>query len=276
MNNSVYMMSIVRVISFFVIFFIFCTLWTSWGQSDWASPFSETLPELLAGNCSDDCMENSKLVDHIRSVIVPPSGHLPVMSNPKNMMGKGQEGQVNTILKHFNEKKGGFFIEAGAFDGQYISNTLYLETQLGWTGLLVEPNRGMFKKLTEMQRNAFGINSCLSTERHPMQVKFSSARGTLGKIEHQNTDKKKGDTQCFPLFSILLALGQKRIDFFSLDIEGSEIGVLKTIPFDKLDIEVILVETNKINITVLRNLMSSAGYDMHRVGTLDHIFYKRY
>ena len=72
--------------------------------SDWALPFSDTLPELLAGNCSDDCMENSKLVDHIRSVIVHPSGHLPVMSNPSNMMLKGQEGQVNTILKHFKEK----------------------------------------------------------------------------------------------------------------------------------------------------------------------------
>merc|ERR1719450_1289364 len=236
-------MSLMRVISLFIIFFIFCKLWASWGQSyfigsDWALPFSDTLPELLAGNCSDDCMENSKLVDHIRSVIVPPSGHLPVMSNPKNMMGKGQEGQVNTILKHFNEKKGGFFIEAGAFDGQYISNTLYLETQLGWTGLLVEPNRGMFKKLTEMQRNAFSINSCLSTERYPMQVKFSSGNGWYGKIEGQNIKKPQmqGLLKCYPLYSILLALGQKRIDFFSLDIEGAEIGVLNTIPFDKLDI----------------------------------------
>jgi hypothetical protein len=33
-----------------------------------------------------------------------------------------------------------------------------------------------------------------------------------------------------------------RVDFFSLDIEGAEMGVLRTIPWDKVDIEVFLVE----------------------------------
>jgi hypothetical protein len=44
--------------------------------------------------------------------------------------------------------------------------------------------------------------------------------------------------QCFPLYSILLAVGQTRIDYFSLDVEGHELLVLNTIPFDKVDIKV--------------------------------------
>lgn len=45
--------------------------------------------------------------------------------------------------------------------------------------------------------------------------------------------------QCFPLYSILLAVNRTKIDFFSLDVEGSELGVLSTIPWHKVDIEVI-------------------------------------
>ena len=47
---------------------------------------------------------------------------------------------------------------------------------------------------------------------------------------------------CYPLYSIMLALGQSRIDYFSLDVEGAELPILSTIPFDKLYIDVILVE----------------------------------
>lgn len=46
------------------------------------------------------------------------------------------------------------------------------------------------------------------------------------------------DVQCFPLYSYLLALNRTRVDYFSLDVEGSELDVLRTIPFEKLDIRV--------------------------------------
>ena len=37
-----------------------------------------------------------------------------------------------------------------------------------------------------------------------------------------------------------------RVDFFSLDIEGAEMKVLRTIPFNKVDIEIFLIEVNRI------------------------------
>ena len=43
---------------------------------------------------------------------------------------------------------------------------------------------------------------------------------------------------CVPLYSILLAFNNPTIDYFSLDVEGSELAILKTIPFDKVDIRV--------------------------------------
>lgn len=44
--------------------------------------------------------------------------------------------------------------------------------------------------------------------------------------------------QCFPIYSYLLALNITHVDYFSLDIEGDELDVLQTIPFDKVNIEV--------------------------------------
>ena len=43
-------------------------------------------------------------------------------------------------------------------------------------------------------------------------------------------------TQCFPLYSALMALGNPTVHHFSLDVEGAEMPVLRSIPFDKVDI----------------------------------------
>ena len=43
---------------------------------------------------------------------------------------------------------------------------------------------------------------------------------------------------CLPLYSILLALGNPRVDYLSLDIEGAEIDVLRAISWNKIDIKV--------------------------------------
>jgi hypothetical protein len=48
--------------------------------------------------------------------------------------------------------------------------------------------------------------------------------------------------QCFPLFSLLLAVGNPTVDYLSLDIEGAEEAVLRTLPWDKVDIKVISLE----------------------------------
>jgi hypothetical protein len=43
---------------------------------------------------------------------------------------------------------------------------------------------------------------------------------------------------CLPLYTILLSVGNPAVDFFSLDVEGAELEILKTIPWDKVHINV--------------------------------------
>ena len=49
----------------------------------------------------------------------------------------GQFGQATEVEKLFKGKKNGFFIEAGAYDGEELSNTLLFEMKYNWTGLLI-------------------------------------------------------------------------------------------------------------------------------------------
>jgi len=53
-----------------------------------------------------------------------------------------------------------------------------------------------------------------------------------------SSDGKMITIQCFPFYSILLAVNRTTVDYFSLDIEGDELAVLKTIPMHKIDIRV--------------------------------------
>lgn len=55
------------------------------------------------------------------------------------------------------------------------------------------------------------------------------------------------NVQCFPFYTYLLALNITVIDYFSLDVEGSELNVLKTIPFDKINIKVSFDITYVLN-----------------------------
>ena len=46
------------------------------------------------------------------------------------------------------------------------------------------------------------------------------------------------EVQCFPLQSLLRAANLTSIDYFSLDVEGNELNILKEFPFSDFDIKV--------------------------------------
>ena len=90
------------------------------------------------------------------------------------MGGQGQPYEVEKILglNGTQKDKKGFFIEAGAVDGEYLSNTLFFEMKYDWTGLLVEPNPAQLKELYTKHRKAYILPHCLSTKTEVEIVTF--------------------------------------------------------------------------------------------------------
>ena len=70
---------------------------------------------------------------------------------PYNLAGQGphwsQFGQDKVVDNLLKGKQHGFFIEAGAYNGEDLSNTLFLERSRGWGGLLIEANPHLFSQL---------------------------------------------------------------------------------------------------------------------------------
>jgi hypothetical protein len=86
--------------------------------------------------------------------------------------------QADLVDKYFEGKRNGFFIEAGAWDGVHLSNSLFFERERNWSGILIEPNFEAFRNLTKSGRRSpksWAVNACLATERQSQEVLFDAA-----------------------------------------------------------------------------------------------------
>ncbi|XP_071635748.1 protein Star isoform X2 [Temnothorax longispinosus] len=185
-------------------------------------------------------------------------------------------GQSTVIREIFNDKKNGFFIECGAYDGEMRSNTLFLERFNGWSGLLIEADPINFTKMLQKNRKAYLSPTCLSVTKSPTVATFLMARniGRLHEPENTTENAPAENTldvaytgehirvQCLPLTLYIAALGVETVDYFSLDIEGNEIDVLETIPFNEVDIKALSVEYihNAKGRKYLIDMMDHRGY----------------
>ena len=75
--------------------------------------------------------------------------------------------------------------------------------------------------------------------------------------------------------------GNPTVDYMILDIEGAEFPVLKTIPWDKLDIRVLQVEMDLAGQVFdgtaedIRKLLNDNGYVLYSRVMADEFFVKR-
>jgi len=235
-------------------------------------------------NCFEqdaEFLSNALAKDHLR----PPSTLPYNFSVPVEEVNTwGQYGQPAYIDEVFfkGQLKDGFFIEAGADDFETDSNTLLFELKHNWTGILVEPNPTIFPKGFSRQRKVWGSSTCLAIQPRPHISPFSQkvTMGGMAGLASQ-PDEQTYDMQCFPLYSLILATGNRTVNYLSLDIEGAEFLVLQTIPWDKVDIEVISLETNHVGEVFpgsqreVREYLEERGYVLAATVEIDDIFVRR-
>ncbi|ODM89598.1 Protein Star [Orchesella cincta] len=173
------------------------------------------------------------------------------------------------ILENYiidSEKGPGFFIECGANDGEFISPTLRLEKNYNWSGLLIEGNPGPFSTLAKKNRKAWIVNAAACITPNANKITFFTNPNNTG-LAGLNSRKEHGvsvelSVQCIPLYTLLKALNVMEVDFFSLDVEGSELAILKTIPFDKIKFKFLSIEHGLIpgGRPALQAFLESKGY----------------
>ncbi|NGX45022.1 MAG: hypothetical protein K940chlam2_00162 [Chlamydiae bacterium] len=170
----------------------------------------------------------------------------------------GQDRYV--YKKFFNHHRNGVFVDIGAHDGVFINNTNFFEKTLGWTGICVEPNPTVFPQLKE-NRSCTCIQGCVSNEggKRPYLLLPKNINGLCGlvdKYDQPHLDKikelmstnegssEKISVNCYLLNDLLDENGITHINFLSVDTEGGELDILKSLDFSKYQIDVITVEVN--------------------------------
>lgn len=178
------------------------------------------------------------------------------------------KNSLDLKLAQFLNHRNGTFVEIGANDGIQQSNSKYFETFLGWKGVLIEPFPENFIKLREnrARRNFFVNAACVdfSYQKEYVDLVYSDLMTASIGLENDliNLDQhlkesakylKRGKIHPFKacartLNSILVETGMpKVIDFLSLDVEGSEISVLKGINHKVFRFKYILVECRNLD-----------------------------
>ena len=165
------------------------------------------------------------------------------------------------IIEKYLNYPGGFFIEVGGNDGITQSNTYHLELYKQWGGLLVEPLPVAFKKMKDNRKNSFCENYCLGSEKTKLSQQLwacnlmsiiPTARKNpkddeifLNEGERcQHIQREKISVAYTTLEKLLIKHDVKKIDFFSLDVEGVELDVLMGMNINKFRPKFILVEAN--------------------------------
>ena len=192
--------------------------------------------------------------------------------NPKNKISHSQLGQDLEVLKVYNEKQNGFFVEIGASDGVEMSNTYLLETKYNWKGICCEPIPNRFKKLVANRPNSKCFHQAVYNQ-SGLTLTFDIANNydlLSGISEHIDSHKSTVDANkhSFQVETISLldvldrANAPSFIEYMSLDTEGSELEILKQFDFGKYTFGLIDVEHNFVEPrrTQIKNLLLSNGY----------------
>ena len=168
---------------------------------------------------------------------------------------KSQIFQDLFVLNELNFKKKGFFIEIGAANGIDLSNTYLLEKKFDWDGIVVEPAKIWRDEIIKNRACTISYD-CIYSE-SGLKVEFlettkpefstvnidSKSKDIHEGYRQKNNKKYELQTISFKDFSTKYEVPNK-IDFLSIDTEGTELEILKSINFEDFDIKIITVEHN--------------------------------
>merc|ERR1711920_1188417 len=153
----------------------------------------------------------------------------------------------------------GYFIDLAAHDATRWSNTYALEKDFGWNGLCIEMNNeywyGLAKRKCDVVGAVVGHEDdeelqIVLEDKHAGGIDFGNS--IKSKTKNHQTRRTASLESVFKLFNV-----PKKIDYFSLDVEGAEEFIMNAFPIDDYQFSVLTVERPSKNLT---HMLRSKGY----------------
>jgi FkbM family methyltransferase len=173
--------------------------------------------------------------------------------------------------------KNGFYIECGANNGIWQSNTLYFYEKYNWKGLLIEPNPHLIEICKKFRPNDIVENYALVNKNYDKNFikgffQFTDYAPSLmaqvvednSQFTNQHPDQEPISVPAITLTNLLEKHKIEKIDFFSLDVEGYEINVLEGFDIQRFKPKFLLIETTIIEDRQkeIKRYMESVGYKL--------------
>ena len=194
------------------------------------------------------------------------------MQTYTNRAGYSQLAQEFWVLDKTKYKTGGFFVEFGATNGVELSNTYLLEQKYGWDGILAEPNPINHESLRANRK--CNISTLCVYPISGASLPFLSVNGfcnVISSLEKYSSndyhaearkDSVKIDVETISLNDLLKKYNApQNIDYLSVDTEGGEYEILKSLNWDYYNVSLITVEHNYTeDRQKIYDLLTSKGY----------------
>jgi FkbM family methyltransferase len=180
----------------------------------------------------------------------------------------------------FKGYKNGFYVDVGAHDGITFNNTLYFEKNNNWTGINIEPNKKVFHQLVENRPNNINLscavcNNCGETEFLCNEGYTEMISGIKDNFDARHLERLKRENKQHGSTTQVVKVTTKKLEtildehrishvhYLSIDVEGAEFEVIKSINFDKVFIDVIGFENNFHDTSsVIVNYLENKGFIM--------------
>lgn len=155
----------------------------------------------------------------------------------------------------------GIFVDVGAHDGITLNNTLYFENHNHWSGFNIEPNQHVYDQLQVNRPNSINLNCAICSKDGTAEFlrntgyteMLSGLKDTFdtrhyqrltSENEHHGSSTETVQVQTKRLETVFDEYKVNHIHYLSIDVEGAEFDVIKSINFDKVFIDVIEFENN--------------------------------
>ncbi|KAI9018324.1 hypothetical protein DFJ74DRAFT_644450 [Hyaloraphidium curvatum] len=185
----------------------------------------------------------------------------------------------------------GTFVEIGALDGFRYANTLFYEHYLKWRARKAERPRSHYFAMS-----ICGVEPRWDGKKHTIKFLNQSYHPAVATaLEegysskkfldswHADRDKRTSvSVGCLPMQPVLEMTGILDIDLFSLDVEGGELMIIRTIDFAITNIRVIVVEADGHDPSkdaAVGRFLLDAGFERafqnyrNQTGSMDNDFY---
>jgi len=135
----------------------------------------------------------------------------------------------------------GYACEVGAHDGLFQSITLPLE-QVGWRVLCVEGNPSMKDSLYTHRREVLTVAcGAQDVDEVPFYINTTKPESYTGLLQHRDCN----ETVMVPQWTLTKCLDHVKypqLDLLAIDVEGSELAVLRGLDFTRWQPRVIMAE----------------------------------